>query len=371
MGVLSLFMKGHSMTQNYKKHYSGIDDDLKEKGYVATELTNGGGTRDFVIELLQDGKSTCKYTIPVRIAEYLGYVDQGVTELSNGVLVSEYDDCVVGKSRAFIAFVDYFSISPEEQENVKRKISLLEDLLSAQERESFEFDKLTFKEAGEMLQALKDDTLSDYWKQILSDGGVSKNALGGYRLLDKKVEEDRAEWDKINNHFIKDGDYLKAKQKLGKLWLSPAYSDGIPDCRLYLHGTQYRAIDGIANNGFDLSFNSGGMFGRGVYFTDVMTPSKSLNYTYRGSNPNGKFMLICRINHKKEEDLVLDTGKSGYGYDGHDNFARFKRGGIVIANGVPRLMGGGKIQVNEYICAPEQTEIVGIAQVVYDNTDKN
>ncbi|KAL3311058.1 hypothetical protein Ciccas_010370, partial [Cichlidogyrus casuarinus] len=88
------------------------------------------------------------------------------------------------------------------------------------------------------------------------------------------------------------------------------------DLRLLFHGTESNAVLSIIENGFFVPQTNDGMFGKGIYFTDVST--KAAQYCYSESSTHGQpgYLLLCEVALGESQSVYkADKSKLAKDYD--------------------------------------------------------
>ncbi|KAL3314153.1 Poly [ADP-ribose] polymerase 2 [Cichlidogyrus casuarinus] len=99
----------------------------------------------------------------------------------------------------------------------------------------------------------------------------------------------------VQTSFGSNHDFRLNVHEISQLFLSEKPQLQGSNVRLLFHGTKLSAILSILENGFYLPETEDGMFGKGVYFTDVST--KAARYTLSKDSPVGDsgYLLLCEV----------------------------------------------------------------------------
>ncbi|KAL3314152.1 Poly [ADP-ribose] polymerase 2 [Cichlidogyrus casuarinus] len=129
--------------------------------------------------------------------------------------------------------------------------------------------------------------------------------------------------------------------------------------RLLFHGTESAAILSIIKNGFYLPETNDGMFGKGVYFTDVST--KATQYSFSGNiHSDSGYLLLCEVDlGNMKETYEADKSELPKEYDSRacvgkyqPNMEGFKQlGNAKLPNGTQLVMQhpSSVLNYNEYV----------------------
>ena len=65
--------------------------------------------------------------------------------------------------------------------------------------------------------------------------------------------------------------------------------------RVLFHGTSFKNVDSIINNGFNRDFNRTHLYGKGTYFSSRASVSAGYCYCDDDDDPEKKVMLVCKV----------------------------------------------------------------------------
>ncbi|XP_040581358.1 poly [ADP-ribose] polymerase 1 [Lepeophtheirus salmonis] len=175
----------------------------------------------------------------------------------------------------------------EDLELIKNKIEMLDNLLEIEVAYSLLQSDSSSQENGDI------DPFDSYYKKLNTELEVVDNSSEEYQILEKYVQNTHAATHDMYSLEIES--ILKVNRKGENKKFKPFRK--LPNRRLLWHGSRMTNFVGILSQGLKIAPPeapvTGYMFGKGIYFADMV--SKSANYCHTSKKKNTGLLMLCDV----------------------------------------------------------------------------